>query len=153
MASVYASVCLACDKRITSVLCVRLTYAQRMNCVYQYPAYLDHVTKCLQQRQSFQIAALLSHYSVWYQRMSAYENYHSYAKIRQGYVMHRLYTFEARWHTLAYAGIRWHTHGVRWRTLAYAGISRGRKVLKIMFKISVRTPTYGLYAKHTLEVR
>ena len=36
----------------------------------------------------------------------AYEKYHSYAgtdaDIRKGYVRHRLYTFQARSHTLAY---------------------------------------------------
>ena len=31
-----------------------------------------------------------------------------YAEISYVYVRHRLYTFRARWHMLAYAGIRWH---------------------------------------------
>ena len=43
-------------------------------------------------------------------------------------------------------------HGViRWHTLAYAGISRDRKLLLGMFKNYVRIPTYGLYAKYTLN--
>ena len=45
-----------------------------------------------------------------------------------------LYTFQARYDTLAYAGIR-----------------RGRKLLLGMFKNCVRIPTYGLYAKHALN--
>ena len=45
-------------------------------------------------------------------------------------------------------------HGViRWHTLAYADIRWGRKLLVGMFKNCVRIPTYVLYAKHTLEIR
>ena len=44
-----------------------------------------------------------------------------YADIRWGYVRHRLYTFQARSHTVAYAGIR-----------------RGRKFFLSMFKNVVR---------------
>jgi hypothetical protein len=58
-----------------------------------------------------------------------------YADIRQGYVRHMLYTFQARSQTVAYAGIR-----------------RGR----IFFK-RVQTfcayQAYALYDKHTLGTR
>jgi hypothetical protein len=71
--------------------------------------------------------------------MPAYEKYHSFAGIRLGLglglVRHRLYTFQARSHTVAYAGIR-----------------RGRKVVLSILKNCVRVRTYGLYAKHTLGI-
>ena len=48
-------------------------------------------------------------------------------------------------HTLVYADIRW-------STLSYADMSRQNIILS-MFKNCVRSPTYGLYAKHTLGIR
>ena len=48
----------------------------------------------------------------------------------------KLYTFQARSHTVVYAGIR-----------------RGRKFFLSMLKNFVRIRTYGLYDKHTLGTR
>ena len=55
------------------------------------------------------------------------------ADIRQGYVRHRLYSFQVRSH--------------------YGGIQRGRNLFLIMLKHFVHIRTYGLYVQHTLGIR
>ena len=66
--------------------------------------------------------------------MPAYEKYHSYAGntltyARGRYVRHMLFTFQARWHTLAYVEAE--------NYFNFKQVKNG-----------VRIPTYGLCTKH-----
>ena len=65
-----------------------------------------------------------------------------------------------RWYTLAHARgklgigcIRFKHAVIRWYTLAYAGIRMDRNKFVNMLKHFGRMSPYGLYAKHTLDIR
>ena len=98
--------------------------------------FLDSLYTVAYKQNNSQLKAL-SHYCVSYQRMPAYEKYHSYV----------------RWKTLTYARgtldigcIRFQHGRIRWHTAR-------QKLFLSMRKNFVRIRTYGLYDKHILGTR